>query len=181
MKLDPDNSSNCIDIDECAESNGTICSQVRILTKHVIVQISYNNIFLKICTNMIGNYNCSCAEGYTLVGKAKCKINNGPAKLIFSTKAAIQGINLYSAQNKTPFMIFNDSSQISKAIAVNFDVGRKIIFWTDVVKEAICFEFIAKYHNISIVPYSFLEQSTWMEVRRRFIHLSRMHNQMALP
>ena len=83
----------------------------------------------------MGGYNCSCVEGYTLVGKATCKVTTGPAKLIFSSKAAIRGIDLYNGQNRTSYMIFNDSLQISKGIAVNFDVGRKRVFWTDVVKE----------------------------------------------
>ncbi|GAB1601643.1 very low-density lipoprotein receptor-like isoform X2 [Argonauta hians] len=101
--------SSCVDIDEC-KIFGT-CSQL--------------------CENHIGSYKCSCLSGYELHNRNSCKTIGPRPWLIVSNKADVRRLQLGTHKYK---LIHSKSDN---AIALDFDYGENMVYWTDITQEKI--------------------------------------------
>jgi len=96
----------CDDIDECEEYGK--CSQV--------------------CTNRVGSFECSCAEGYYMTSDMSCKASgNVDPILFFSGKSEIRGLNL---RTKDDFVVTRDRNWTNTAIGIAYDARDDRVFWT---------------------------------------------------
>lgn len=77
------------------------------------------------CENTNGGYICSCAEGYELQSKSKCRALNSSLLVLYFAhdkyikKLDAQGLNAEVVANTT------------QASGLDFHYGRNILFWTD--------------------------------------------------
>ncbi|XP_012940301.1 very low-density lipoprotein receptor isoform X2 [Aplysia californica] len=98
----------CKDIDECSIP-GT-CSQV--------------------CTNVKGSYKCECFSGYVMTNHRYCKANEGARpELILSERHELRRYHLDTYHYSRLL-----EKEVTGAVAMDFDIRKNKVFWTDVEK-----------------------------------------------
>lgn len=103
---------SCSDIDECAYTINPVCSQK--------------------CINTVGGYQCGCTNGYVLRPDLRtCKALGGAVKLILANRHDIRQVSL--SNNRFTSLV----KGLHNAIAVDFDYGKNILFWTDVSTDVV--------------------------------------------
>ena len=95
--------SSCVDRNECDQFGS--CSQA--------------------CENTVGNFSCSCMEGYTM-HNSSCVATKGEPVLFFSTKSEVRGLKVRSME------YFPVATNLPYVIGVGFDSVNGRVYWTDV-------------------------------------------------
>ncbi|XP_064102114.1 low-density lipoprotein receptor-related protein 2-like [Macrobrachium nipponense] len=103
FRISPDNSKQCLDIDECAEFTHN-CSHL--------------------CTNLNGTYACSCREGFTQEINGVCRLTEGAITLVYSDSPQIRAFNLTS--NRALSVVKGDSIE-----SLDYEPRSGIVYWTD--------------------------------------------------
>nr|XP_057941818.1 low-density lipoprotein receptor-like [Doryrhamphus excisus] len=113
----------CEDIDECAEPD--ICSQI--------------------CINEPGTYKCDCKEGYAMDRVRKtCKAESGTVPtLYFTNRHEVREMTVHNSE----YVCLMDG--LKNAVALDIDMPRKIIFWSDLSHKKIYSSKIDMAANLS--------------------------------
>lgn len=110
------NTSTCVDIDECEEGEFGICSQL--------------------CENIPGSFLCSCLPGYVYSRTASTCVAQGfYPLLLFSTRKEIRGMSLEKEITEY-FIIYADGEDIT---SVGYDGIEKQLYWLDGTTVQSCF------------------------------------------
>ncbi|KFM82299.1 Low-density lipoprotein receptor-related protein 2, partial [Stegodyphus mimosarum] len=113
-KVDHENPKLCIDIDECANF-GHNCSQI--------------------CINLEGTYQCSCHNGYQSYGR-RCAANGVSPIVMYSTGSEVRAFQLKMDHQ---FSFITGESRIQ---ALDYDITKDIMYWTDTSEKTIKRSFI---------------------------------------
>ncbi|CAL1537092.1 unnamed protein product [Lymnaea stagnalis] len=99
----------CIDVDEC--KNMYPCSHY--------------------CTNTIGSFKCSCADGYSMLGDGRsCVVADGiEVQLLVSNRYYLRLIGT-TKNNVTTF-----TSELKNSVAVDYDWKDQMVYWSDITND----------------------------------------------
>ena len=111
-----DGLTQCVNIDECKESEVPVCSQI--------------------CTDTKGHYKCSCVQGYRsepVLGKpghSKCKLDGPRPHLLFANKYDVRKLEVDT------WLLETVVDDLESAISVDF-YKDKYVYWSDVAHKKI--------------------------------------------
>ncbi|XP_033120821.1 very low-density lipoprotein receptor-like [Anneissia japonica] len=103
--------NQCVDIDECKKVIPKVCSQG--------------------CVNHEGGYKCYCQEGYILEHKSYCRAIGPDPLVIFANRVDLRE---YDPRKREYRMIVDHQRS---AVALDYDIKKKQVYWTDVTQEQI--------------------------------------------
>ncbi|XP_033100297.1 low-density lipoprotein receptor-like isoform X2 [Anneissia japonica] len=106
-----DDANHCVDIDECRKVLPKVCSQE--------------------CINHEGGYECYCQEGYILEHKSYCRAIGPNPLVIFANRVDLREYDPF----KREYRMIVDHQR--SAVALDYDIKKKQVYWTDVTQEKI--------------------------------------------